>query len=130
MPAAFTKPVAGEHPPPVILVGKVLFGGNSEPQEKMTPYEISLRFYVGIRLRAPKNNHWLLPEGQQPYPYWLASYCLMPSPWQPAASINYWLNVLIWFVPICLLRQALVQLSYCVKIFLLKVAVMNASING
>ena len=112
MLAAFTQPVAGKHPPPAILVGKVLFGGKSELTEKMTAYEVYRRFYVGIILRVPKTNHWLLPEGQQPYPYWLASRCLMPSPWQPAALIHYWVNVSIWFGLICLLRQAQVQLSY------------------
>jgi hypothetical protein len=77
-----------------------------------------------------KKNHWLLPERQQPYPYLLASHCLMPSPWQPAASISYWLNVSIWFSPICLLRQAKVQLSYYEVIFLLKEAMINVGING
>ena len=77
-----------------------------------------------------KKNHYLLSEGQQPYPYWLASHCLMPSPWQPAASIHYWPNVSIWFGPIYLLGQAQVQLSYCVTMFLLKVAVINVGING
>jgi hypothetical protein len=50
-------------------VCKVLFGGKSEVTEKMTHYEVYRRFYVGIRLRAPKkiigcylkdNNHNLL----------------------------------------------------------------------
>ena len=54
----------------------------------------------------------------------------MPSPWQSLASINYWLNVSIWLSPICLLRQAQVQLSYCEVIFLLKEAVINVGING
>ena len=43
-----------------------MFGGKSEVTEKMTHYEVYRRFYVGIRIRAPKKNHWLLPEGQQP----------------------------------------------------------------
>ena len=111
-------------PPLSILMCKVLFSGKSEITKKMTPYEVYRRFYVGIRLCTPKKNHWLLPEGQKPYPYLLASHCLMPSPWQPAASINYWQNVSIFFGPIFLLRQAQVQLSYYVKMFLLKVAVM------
>ena len=93
------------------------------------PYEVYLRFYVGIRLRAQNKRHCFLPEGQQPYHYCRASHCLMPSPWQPAASIHYWLNVSIWFGPICLLRQAQVQLSYCVKTFLLKVAVIYVVIK-
>ena len=55
MPAAFTQPAAGEHPPPVILVGKVLFGGKNElTKKKKMPYEVYLSFYVGISLRAPK----------------------------------------------------------------------------
>ena len=102
----------GRAPPPAILVCKVLFGGKSGVTEKMMPYEVYRRFYVGIRLCAPKKN-WLFPEGQQPYPYRLASHCLVPSPWQPAVSMNYWLNVSIWLSPIRLLRQAPVQLSYC-----------------
>ena len=57
MPAAFTQPVVGEHPCPVILVGKVLFGGKSELTEKMTPYEVYRRFYIGIRIHAPKKSH-------------------------------------------------------------------------
>ena len=89
MPATFTQPVAGIYPPPVILVGKVLFGVKSELTEKMMPYEIYRRFYVGIRLRAPKKRHCFLPEGEQPFRYCLASHCLMPSPWQPAALIQY-----------------------------------------
>ena len=56
MPAAFIQPVAGAHPPPVILVGKVFVGGKSELEEKLTPYEVYRRFYVGIRLRTPKKD--------------------------------------------------------------------------
>ena len=55
MTAAFTQPVAGEHPP-AILMFKVLFGGGSEVTEKMTHYEAYRKFYVGIRLRAPKKS--------------------------------------------------------------------------